>query len=73
MDVLLGFAAGVMLAATAFSLLVPAIDLGGPIVSVLGLLLGAITIHFIDKLIPHFTRLPVLGGHSHASRGSGYS
>ena len=33
LDVLLGFAAGVMLAATAFSLLVPAIELGGPLLS----------------------------------------
>jgi len=66
MDVLLGFAAGVMLAATAFSLLVPAIDLGGPIVSVLGLLLGALTIHFIDKLIPHFH--PVAGVEGPPSR-----
>jgi len=59
MDVLLGFAAGIMLAATAFSLLVPAINEGGPYVSVLGLLLGALTIHIIDRLIPHFH--PVAG------------
>lgn len=66
MDVLLGFAAGVMLAATAFSLLVPAIDLGGPIVSVLALLLGALTIHLVDKLIPHFH--PVAGVEGPPSR-----
>lgn len=59
MDALLGFAAGVMLAATAFSLLVPSIALGGPLVAGSGLLLGAFTILLIDKVIPHFH--PVAG------------
>lgn len=36
LDVMLGFAAGVMLAATSFSLIVPAIDLGGLWVGVFG-------------------------------------
>jgi len=59
MDIMLGFAAGVMLAAAAFSLLVPSINLGGPLSAVLGLMVGAITIHFIDLIIPHFH--PVAG------------
>ncbi|MBS7618997.1 ZIP family metal transporter [Candidatus Bathyarchaeota archaeon] len=54
MDVLLGFSAGVMMAATAFSLLVPAISIGGPLISVLGVIFGALTISFLDKIIPHF-------------------
>ena len=41
LDVLLGFTAGVMLAATAFSLLVPALDAGTGGEVVLGLLVGA--------------------------------
>jgi ZIP family zinc transporter len=59
MDIMLGFAAGVMLAATAFSLLVPSINLGGPLTAVLGLMIGTVTIHFIDQFIPHFH--PVAG------------
>jgi ZIP family zinc transporter len=54
LDVMLGFAAGVMLAATSFSLLVPSIDLGGPWIAVIGLLLGAVVLHLIDRFIPHF-------------------
>jgi ZIP family zinc transporter len=42
-----------MLAATAFSLLVPSLDIGGPWVAVLGLLIGAIVLHLIDRFIPH--------------------
>jgi ZIP family zinc transporter len=50
---LLGFTAGVMLAATAFSLLVPALE-RGPLADVLiGFLLGAACIVGLDELIPH--------------------
>ncbi len=53
LDGMLGFAAGVMLAATAFSLLVPAIELGGVGITVLGLLAGAAFLGFVDRIIPH--------------------
>lgn len=53
LDALLGFAAGVMLAATAFSLLVPAIELGGVWVTVLGLVIGALFLFYADRVIPH--------------------
>jgi len=59
LDVMLGFSAGVMLAATSFSLIVPAIDLSGPWVVVFGVVLGAFVLHLIDRLIPHFH--PALG------------
>jgi ZIP family zinc transporter len=66
LDIMLGFAAGVMLAATSFSLLVPSIDLGGAWVAVFGLLLGAIVLHLIDKFIPHFS--PAFGVEGPPSR-----
>jgi ZIP family zinc transporter len=53
MDALLGFAAGVMLAATSFSLLVPAIELGGAGIAVVGLVAGALFLDFADRRIPH--------------------
>jgi len=54
LDVMLGFSAGVMLAATAFSLIVPAIDLSSPWVAAFGISLGAIILYLIDRFIPHF-------------------
>ena len=66
LDILLGFAAGVMLAATSFSLLVPSVELGGPWVAVLGLLLGAVVLHLIDRFIPHFS--PAFGVEGPPSR-----
>jgi len=53
LDLMLGFAAGVMLAASVFSLLIPAIDAGGVWVALGGLLLGAATLHLIDRSVPH--------------------
>ena len=54
LDVMLGFSAGVMLAATSFSLIVPAIDLSGPLVAVVGIIVGAFVLHLFDRFIPHF-------------------
>jgi len=66
LDVMLGFSAGVMLAATSFSLIVPAIDLSGPWIAVFGIILGAFVLHLIDRLVPHFH--PVLGAEGPPSR-----
>ncbi len=66
LDVMLGFSAGVMLAATFFSLLVPAIGLGGIWVAVFGIILGAVALHMADRFIPHFH--PALGAEGPSSK-----
>lgn len=58
MDMLLGVAAGVMLAATCFSLIIPSIEFGGSdlkavLITSLGIFLGAVMIDMIDKYAPH--------------------
>jgi ZIP family zinc transporter len=53
LDGLLGFTAGVMLAATAFSLLVPALDLGSVPEVVLGFAAGSAVLFLLDRLVPH--------------------
>jgi ZIP family zinc transporter len=68
LDVMLGFSAGVMLAATSFSLIVPAIDISGPFVAVFGIILGALVLHLIDRFVPHFH--PALGAEGPPSRMS---
>ncbi|MGB9749814.1 MAG: ZIP family metal transporter [Caldisericia bacterium] len=52
-DALLGFAAGVMLAATFFSLLLPSLEMGGILITILGLISGAIFLSILDKITPH--------------------
>lgn len=53
LDGLLGFTAGVMLAATAFSLLVPALDLGGIWEVLAGFALGSVVLYGLDRAVPH--------------------
>lgn len=60
MSTLLGGAAGVMLAATSFSLIVPGIEHGnllwpghGVYVVAIGILFGALCLDLVDRLLPH--------------------
>jgi ZIP family zinc transporter len=53
LDALLGFTAGVMLAATAFSLLVPALDIGSVWEVLAGFGLGSLVLIVLDRAIPH--------------------
>lgn len=53
LDTLLGGAAGVMLAATSFSLLVPAFDEGDLGKVLIGFALGGVAIALLDGLMPH--------------------
>ncbi len=53
LDALLGFAAGVMTAASCWSLLLPAIDVGGVWRAAFGLLLGAAFLYLLDRVLPH--------------------
>ncbi|MEM2943197.1 MAG: ZIP family metal transporter [Methanomassiliicoccales archaeon] len=53
LDVMLGLSAGIMLAATFFSLLIPAIDFGGVGIAILGIIIGALVLHLADRFIPH--------------------
>lgn len=53
LDLLLGFAAGVMLAASYFSLLAPAAALGGWLPAVVGFAAGGLFLAALDRLLPH--------------------
>lgn len=58
LDALLGAAAGVMLAATSFSLIVPAIEKGGEgvrgaTIALVGILCGGYFLDFVDKFFPN--------------------
>ena len=53
MDMMLGFAAGVMLAASTFSLLIPALELGNIWIATIGFSLGGIFLFLAAKYVPH--------------------
>ena len=55
-DIVLAFAAGVMLSAAVVGLIMPSLDYGGDfgiIITVVGIFIGAICLNLIDKLVPH--------------------
>ena len=59
-DIVLSFAAGVMLAAAVLGLILPSVEYGGKyglITTVAGIFVGALALNCIDKLVPHLHKL----------------
>ncbi len=59
-DVVLSFAAGVMLSASILGLILPSLEYGGKfgiITTVAGIFAGTVCLNVIDKLVPHLHRL----------------
>jgi len=59
-DLMLSFAAGVMLAAAVLGLIIPSVEYGGKyglIITVVGIFVGAIVMSLMDKLVPHLHRM----------------
>ncbi|MBR2023995.1 MAG: ZIP family metal transporter, partial [Clostridia bacterium] len=59
-DIVLSFAAGVMLAAAIIGLILPSIDFGGSwgiLITVLGVFAGALCLNLVDKLVPHLHKM----------------
>jgi len=59
-DIVLSFAAGVMLSAAILGLILPALDYGGDwglLIAVAGIFAGALCLNLIDRLVPHLHQL----------------
>ena len=59
-DMILSFAAGVMLAAAVIGLIIPSLDYGGSfsiLITVAGIFAGAVCLNLIDKLVPHLHKM----------------
>ncbi len=63
-DMILGFAAGVMMCAAVVGLILPSLEGGkfAPIVTVAGVFCGAVVLNIIDRAVPHLHKL--VGGDS---------
>ncbi len=67
-DIVLSFAAGVMLAAAVLGLILPSLEYGGKygiIITLAGIFAGAICLNLIDKLVPHLHRFVGSGEEAH--------
>ena len=59
-DIVLSFAAGVMLSAAILGLILPSVEYGGKgglIITVIGIFAGAFCLNLIDKVVPHLHKL----------------
>ncbi len=67
-DIVLSFAAGVMLSAAVLGLIIPSLEYGGKyglLVTIIGIFTGAVCLNLIDKLVPHLHKLVGADGESH--------
>ncbi len=72
-DAILGFAAGVMLAAAVIGLVLPAVEITGKAglwQVVLGILAGAVFLNFMDKVTPHLHHISGIDEEAHKNNAS---
>ncbi len=69
-DIVLSFAAGVMLAAAIIGLVLPSLEYGGKwgiVITVIGIFMGALCLNIVDKLVPHMHKLMGVDTESHSN------
>ena len=67
-DIVLAFAAGVMLAASVLGLIIPSVEYGGDwglLITVAGIFVGAVCLNLIDKLVPHMHKMVGVDSENH--------
>lgn len=70
-DIVLSFAAGVMLCAAVVGLIIPSLEHGGRfplLVAVAGVFCGALCVNVIDKIVPHLHKLTGVEQESHPEK-----
>ncbi len=70
-DIILSFAAGIMLAAAVVGLVLPSMEYGGNysvLITVLGIFCGALCLNLIDKLVPHLHKMTGLDQETHPEK-----
>lgn len=77
-DIILSFAAGVMLAASVIGLVLPSIEYGqigklSILVTIAGIFCGAFCLNLIDKLVPHLHKMTGVDVEAHPEKGESLS
>ena len=70
-DIVLSFAAGVMLSAAVLGLIVPSVEYGGKyglITTVAGIFAGALCLNILDKLVPHLHKMAGVEPENHENK-----
>ena len=64
-DIILSFAAGVMLAAAVLGLILPSLEYGNIWITILGIFAGSVFLNLMDKLVPHLHSMAGTDTESH--------
>ena len=64
-DLVLSFAAGVMLAAAVLGLILPSVEYGNLVITVAGIFAGALLLNAMDRFVPHMHHLVGADSESH--------
>jgi ZIP family zinc transporter len=69
-DIVLSFAAGVMLSAAVIGLILPSVEYGGKyglLITVAGIFTGAVCLNLIDRLVPHLHKMAGVDSETHTN------
>ncbi len=72
-DIVLSFAAGVMMAAAVLGLILPSLDYGGKygiIITVAGIFIGAVALNLLDKIVPHMHKIVGVDNEEHINNNN---
>lgn len=70
-DIVLSFAAGIMLAAAVIGLILPSLEYGGRaplLVTIVGIFCGALCLNLLDRVVPHLHRLTGVDQEAHPAQ-----
>ena len=67
-DAILGFAAGIMLAAAVIGLIIPSLESGNIWITAIGIIAGAIFLNFADKMTPHLHHITGMDQEAHSDK-----
>ena len=72
-DIVLSFAAGVMLAAAVLGLVLPSVEYGGKygiLITIVGIFAGAVCLNVLDKLVPHMHKFVGVDSEEHRNNSN---
>ena len=69
-DIVLAFAAGVMLSAAVLGLIIPSVEYGNVWITIAGIFVGALSLNFIDRLVPHMHHMVGVDSEAHPNNAN---
>lgn len=69
-DIVLAFAAGVMLSAAVLGLIIPSVEYGNVWITIIGIFVGALSLNLIDRVVPHMHHMVGADAEAHPNNAN---